>query len=106
MRVSDLRGYGVQLNLGISRDVFRFNNRYQVFGSLSYTLQATRRQFRGFDGASFGDPRTIEWSAGPSDARHAVAFSTGLYAPKAAVVTLFPRPHNDPPSTPVLPRHL
>lgn len=102
MRVSDLRGYGGQLNLGISPDVFRFDNRYQVFGSLSYTLQATRRQFRGFDGASFGDPRAIEWSAGSSDARHAIVFSTGLYAPKVGVVTLFTRAQSGLPFTPIV----
>ncbi|HKH94445.1 MAG TPA: carboxypeptidase-like regulatory domain-containing protein, partial [Gemmatimonadaceae bacterium] len=77
-RVSDLRGYGGQLTLGLSPDVFRFRNRHSLFASLNYTLQSSRRQFRGFDGAGFGDPRTVEWAPSQSDARHVVVVTGGM----------------------------
>ena len=80
VRVSDLRGYGGQLNLALSPDVFKFRGGASFYGSIGYTLQATKRQYRGFDGAAFGDPRLREWAAGPNDARHIFvvtsAFST------------------------------
>ncbi len=91
MRVSDLRGYGGQLNLGISPDVFKFRGRFSFFSSLNYTLQATKREYRGFDGAAFGDPRQLEWAAGPNDARHVLVFTSGFYTPKTGAVTLFTR---------------
>ena len=101
-RVSDLRGYGGQLNLGIAPDVFRFRGPYSMFMSLNYTLQGTRRQFRGFDGASAGDPRLVEWAAGPSDARHAIVFTSGIFTPKTGAITLFTRAQSGLPFTPVV----
>src|SRR4051812_6756190 len=79
MRVSDLRGYGGQLNVSLSPDVFRFRGGgAALFGSIGYTLQSTKREFRGFDGAAFGDPRTVEWAAGPNDARHVFVLSAAF----------------------------
>src|SRR5687768_5126935 len=46
-RVSDLRGYGGQLNFGLSPDVFKFRTKFSFYGSANYTLQWTQRQFRG-----------------------------------------------------------
>ena len=77
-RVSDLRGYGGQLTFGLSPDVFKFRTRRSVFASLNYTLQASRRQYRGFDGAGFGDPRVVEWAPSQSDARHVIVMTGGV----------------------------
>ncbi len=101
-RVSDLRGYGSQLTLGISPDVFKFGGGAQFYGSVNYTLQSTTRQFRGFDGAGFGDPREMEWAPGQFDARHAVVVSTGFSKGLAGTWTLFARMQSGLPFTPVV----
>jgi hypothetical protein len=101
-RVSDLRGYGGQLTLGLAPDVFKFRNRYGLFTSLNYTLQSSRRQYRGFDGAGFGDPRQVEWAPSPSDARHVVVVSAGMRHDKVGVLTLFGRAQSGLPFTPVV----
>jgi hypothetical protein len=61
-RVSNLRGYGEQLTLALTPDPFKVRLPGQMYASVAYTIQSSRRQFRGFDGASFGDPRTVEWA--------------------------------------------
>jgi hypothetical protein len=101
-RVSDLRGYGGQLTLGVSPDVFKFRNRYGLFTSLNYTLQSSRRQYRGFDGAGFGDPRVMEWAPSASDARHVVVLTGGVRHDKIGVVTLFARAQSGLPFTPIV----
>jgi hypothetical protein len=101
-RVSDLRGYGGQLTLGLSPDVFRFRTRHSLFASINYTLQASRRQYRGFDGAGFGDPREVEWAPSQNDARHVVVLTGGVRADKIGVVTLFARAQSGLPFTPVV----
>jgi hypothetical protein len=101
-RVSDLRGYGGQITAAISPDVFKFNGPGELFASLAYTLQGTRRQFRGFDGAGFGDPREIEWAAGQNDARHIVVLSGGFSAPKLGTFTMFARAQSGLPFTPIV----
>ncbi|MEO7455102.1 MAG: carboxypeptidase-like regulatory domain-containing protein, partial [Gemmatimonadaceae bacterium] len=101
-RVSDLRGYGSQVTFGLSPDVFKFRGGANFYGSVNYTLQATRRQFRGFDGAGFGDPREVEWAAGQNDARHAVVVTSGFYTPKTGTWTLFARSQSGLPFTPVV----
>jgi hypothetical protein len=99
-RVSDLRGYGGQFTLGVSPDVFKFRNRYSWFGSLGYTLQWSRRQFRGFDGAGFGDPREKEWAPSQNDARNVFVLTTGLTLPKVGTITMFGRAQSGLPFTP------
>ncbi|MEP6618670.1 MAG: carboxypeptidase-like regulatory domain-containing protein [bacterium] len=101
-RVSDLRGYGGQLNFGISPDVFHFRGRGQFNASLNYTVQETRRQFRGFDGAGFGDPRDKEWAPGQNDARHIVVLSGGFNFPRVGTITMFARAQSGLPFTPVV----
>ena len=101
-RVSDLRGYGNQLTFGISPDVFKFRGGAQFYGSVNYTVQSTRRQFRGFDGAGFGDPREVEWAPGQFDARHAVVVSTGFSKGLAGTWTLFARAQSGLPFTPLV----
>ena len=101
-RVSDLRGYGGQLTFGLSPDVFRFRNRHSLFASVNYTLQASRRQYRGFDGAGFGDPRVVEWAPNQTDAHHIVVLTGGMRGDKLGVVTLFARAQSGLPFTPVV----
>jgi hypothetical protein len=102
VRVSDLRGYGGQLNLLVSPDVFKFRSDASFFGSLAYTLQSTKRQYRGFDGAAFGDPRMREWAPGQNDARHIVVMSGGFATSKTGTVTLFGRAQSGLPFTPIV----
>ncbi len=101
-RVSDLRGYGGQLTFGLSPDVFRFRTRHRLFASLNYTLQSSRRQYRGFDGAGFGDPRVVEWAPSQNDAGHVVVLTGGLRGDKLGVLTLFGRAQSGLPFTPVV----
>jgi hypothetical protein len=101
-RVSDLRGYGGQLTFGLAPDVFKFRTKYSFYASTSYTLQWTRRQFRGFDGAAFGDPRAKEWAPSGTDARHVVVMSGGFSHPKAGTITVFSRLQSGLPYTPIV----
>lgn len=101
-RVSDLRGYGSQLTFGISPDVFKFRGGAQFYASVNYTVQSTKRQFRGFDGAGFGDPRDVEWAPGQFDARHAIVVSTGFSKGLAGTWTLFARSQSGLPFTPIV----
>jgi hypothetical protein len=101
-RVSDLEGYGGQLTFGISPDVFRYRPKVNFYTSASYTLQWTRRQFRGFDGAGFGDPRETEWAPAGTDARHVLVFTGGVNARKLGTITLFARAQSGLPFTPIV----
>lgn len=101
-RVSDLHGYGGQLTLGVSPDVFMFRGRYQIYSSLGYTMQWSRRQFRGFDGAALGDPRVKEWAAGPNDARHVFVLTGGFATSKTGTITFAARAQSGLPFTPIV----
>ncbi len=104
MRTSDLKGYGGQLTTTISPDVFKFRPRsdWSLYTSLSYTLQDSRRQYRGFDGAAFADPRLSEWAPSNNDARHILVLSAGLYTPTTGAITLFARTQSGLPFTPIV----
>ena len=104
MRTSDLRGYGGQLTASISPDLFKFRFRsgFSFFTSLSYTLQESRRQFRGFDGAAFGDPRLTEWAPSNNDARNIFVYTLGFYAKQTGAITLFTRVQSGLPFTPIV----
>ncbi|HSU96233.1 MAG TPA: hypothetical protein VLI40_03335, partial [Gemmatimonadaceae bacterium] len=104
VRTSDLRGYGGQLTTTISPDLFklRFHPGVSFFTSLSYTLQESRRQFRGFDGAAFGDPRLTEWAPSNNDARNIFVYTLGLYTQKTGALTLFTRVQSGLPFTPIV----
>ncbi len=103
MRTSDLTGYGAQLTFVLAPDVFKMR---QVFGngfaSLAYTLQESRRQYRGFDGAGFGDPRTVEWAPSANDARHIVVLQAGTFTEKFGTLTMFMRAQSGLPFTPLV----
>ena len=100
VRTSDLRGYGGQLNFGLAPDVFKFRAKYNFYTSLGYTLQASRREYRGFDGGGFGDPRVREWAPNSNDARHVIVLSGGMFAPKVGTITFFARAQSGLPFTP------
>jgi hypothetical protein len=101
-RISDLRGYGGQLTFGLAPDVFKFRTKFSFYASSAYTLQWTRRQFRGFDGAAFGDPRAKEWAPSATDARHVVVMTGGFSHPKTGTLTLFSRFQSGLPYTPTV----
>ncbi|HEY0995732.1 MAG TPA: hypothetical protein VGD77_07065 [Gemmatimonadaceae bacterium] len=102
VRTSDLRGYGGQVTIGVAPDLFRLRSRIQFFASANYTLQATRREYRGFDGAAFGDPRVTEWAPSAGDATHAVVLSGGVSHRRTGTVTLFGRLQSGLPFTPIV----
>ncbi|MBC8090177.1 MAG: carboxypeptidase regulatory-like domain-containing protein [Phycisphaerae bacterium] len=102
VRQSDLRGYGTQMTITLQPDVFKFRSRRSWFAAVSYTVQNIRQQFRGFDGATFGDPRTKEWAAGQNDARHAFVLQGGIGGNKVGTFTVFSRVQSGLPFTPVV----
>ena len=102
VRTSDLRGYGTQLSLGVAPDPFRFRNRYSFFWGTNYSWQQARRQYRGFDGAGFGDPREREWAPNANDARHVVVLTGGITHGNLGTVTLFSRLQSGLPFTPIV----
>jgi hypothetical protein len=101
-RVSDLHGYGGQLTLGVSPDVFKFRSKASLFASAGYTLQWSRRQFRGFDGAAFGDPRLVDWAPNSGDARHVLVLTAGFSTRKTGTLTAFARAQSGLPFTPIV----
>ncbi len=102
MRTSDLRGYGGQITSSIAPDLFKFRNGLNLYTSLSYTLQASRRQYRGFDGGAFGDPRVKEWAPSGADARHVLVLGGGFVSQRTGAVTLFARVQSSLPFTPIV----
>jgi len=103
LRTSDLRGYGGQLTTTVSPDVFnRRRRKFQIFTSTSYTYQRVQQQFRGADGATFGDPRIREWATGSNEARHAFVVQAGTSLPKIGTITLFTRVQSGLPFTPLV----
>ena len=100
--VSDLRGYGGQVTFGVTPDVFKMRSRFRFHVSANYTLQWMRRQYRGFDGASFGDPREREWAPNMSDARNVVVLTGGFSHAKLGTITLFGRAQSGLPFTPIV----
>jgi hypothetical protein len=69
-RVSDLKGYGGQFTFGVAPIRSSFA---RVMRCSRHSATRSRRrsaQYRGFDGAAFGDPRTIEWAPGRRRASH------------------------------------
>ncbi|MEP6620190.1 MAG: carboxypeptidase-like regulatory domain-containing protein [bacterium] len=102
VRASDLRGYGGQFTLNVAPDVFRNQSGTSYFYSTGYTLQWARRQYRGFDIAAFGDPRTKEWAPSVNDARHVVVLSGGFANATVGTITMFARAQSGLPFTPIV----
>jgi hypothetical protein len=101
-RVSDLRGYGGQFTFAVSPDVFRNRGPFSLYSSANYTLQWTRRQYRGFDGASGGDPREREWAPSNADARHVLVLSGAMSSRRIGTITFFGRTQSGLPFTPTV----
>ncbi|MDP1861613.1 MAG: carboxypeptidase-like regulatory domain-containing protein [Gemmatimonadaceae bacterium] len=100
---SDLRGRSAQLTLSLAPDFLRDAVLPRPFyASGSWTLQWTRRQFRGFDGAGFGDPQATEWAPGPGDARHVVLAQAGIRTRRMGTMSLFTRAQSGLPFTPIV----
>jgi hypothetical protein len=97
MRVSDLRGYGGQFTANVSS-----LNMWPIFMSVGYNLQWVRREYRGFDGAAFGDPRVREWAPDADDARHVIVLSGGWASEKLGTLTFFSRLQSGLPFTPIV----
>lgn len=98
---SDLRGRGVQLTTTLGMD--RFNRRWRgwPFMTATYTLQKVQRQVRGFDGAALGDPRTVEWAPGATDARHVWLLQLG-HSGKFGTLAAYGRLQSGLPFTPLV----
>ncbi|MCC6243235.1 MAG: TonB-dependent receptor [Gemmatimonadaceae bacterium] len=96
---NDLQSEGAQLTLGVTSDIFRGGGR---FVSGSYTVQTVRQQYRGYDGASSGDPSRIEWARGAGDARHSILLQGGLPIPRVGTFSVFMRLQSGLPFTPLV----
>ena len=92
-RVSDLRGYGGQLTLGLAPDVFKF--RALRYGAVHVAELHAAVDAAGSSAASTARgsaiPERCEWAPSPSDARHVVVVTGGIRHEKVGVVTLFAR---------------
>ena len=101
VRGSELRGYGGQTTLVLAPDPFRLRNApLGLFGSVTYTLQSSRRQYLGFDGATAGDPRLREWAPSQNDARHIIMTQGAFTVKRVGTFTLFARAQSGLPFTP------
>ncbi|MCU0647976.1 MAG: carboxypeptidase-like regulatory domain-containing protein [Gemmatimonadaceae bacterium] len=99
---SDLRGAAGQLTATVSTDIQADRWERWPFLSVSYTLQQARNQFRGFDGAAFGDPRAVEWAPALSDARHMLIGQVGFNRDRIGALTLALRAQSGLPFTPIV----
>ena len=99
---SDLRGYGGQLQVNVTPDFRSLRRRFHFQSSVGYSLQLTRRQFRGFDGQSSTDPRTVEWAPSPFDARHVMVVTAGVATRHLGALTLSTRAQSGLPFTAVV----
>jgi hypothetical protein len=103
VRTSELRGYGGLVTVSVAPDLFKFRRvPGSPFVSLAYTLQEARREFRGFDGGGFADPREREWAPAASDARHIVLLQGGFYTRATGSLTFFARAQSGLPFTPIV----
>jgi hypothetical protein len=70
--VSDLRSRSEQLVFTLRPALASALRPYIGDPTFSYTLTSIRAADRGFDGATFGDPRLVEWARGDLDSRHQI----------------------------------
>lgn len=95
---SDLRSTSTQLVVSL-RPERPFPKNLHLSGS--YVLGNVRQQFRGFDGAAFGDPRAVEWARGDLDVRHQFLVNAGITR-KRVTLALFGRVQSGTPFTPLV----
>ncbi|CAN5535170.1 hypothetical protein BH09GEM1_BH09GEM1_01170 [soil metagenome] len=84
-RQSDLRSVSRQITVGFSPE----ENWSSRMLNVSYTLASNSGDARGFDGAAFGDPRTIEHARGDLDVRHRFQVQAGRYLWRGFSATAF-----------------
>ena len=70
---SDNRSVSRQLSIVLTPDL----GRGRIFVRGAYALAGSRARARGFDGATFGDPREAEWARGDFDVRHQLQLQAG-----------------------------
>ncbi|MEP6622345.1 MAG: hypothetical protein ABJE47_23685, partial [bacterium] len=69
--VSDLRSTSSQFQLFLRPDLVRASITSRLRDPMiAYVYSASRAQYRGFTGSTFGDPAEREWSRGDLNARH------------------------------------
>ena len=95
---SDLRSVSRQVTLTLAPSNPNFS---RWFASGAYTLGRITQQQRGFDGSTFGDPRTTEWGRGDLDVRHQIILQGG-YAAHDVTFTVFGRVQSGRPFTPLV----
>jgi hypothetical protein len=101
VRGSELRGIGAQSTLTLAPDPFRLRKvPFGLYGSVSYTIQQSRREYLGFDGLTAGDPQAREWAPSATDARHIVIVQASTRLPKLGTLTAFARAQSGLPFTP------
>ena len=97
-RRSDLHSLSRQLTISASPE----ENWGRHMINVAYTLASIRGDVRGFDGAAFGDPRTVEEVRGDLDVRHRFQIQAGKTLPRGFNVTMFVTAASGMPYTPVV----
>ena len=77
--VSNLQSRSRQITATVTPNL-DFNSGFWrgLYMSFAYTYGNMRAENRGFDGATFGDPRAIDWSRGDFDIRHSFLATLGI----------------------------
>ncbi|MGI8619616.1 MAG: carboxypeptidase-like regulatory domain-containing protein [Gemmatimonadaceae bacterium] len=96
---SDLRSFARQLTVIARPDARWYGGRYVA--SLAYTHTRVRSQKRGFDGATFVDPTTIEWARGDFAPRHEFIIQMGVTT-RPLSIALFGKIASGTPFTPMV----
>src|SRR5262245_25384732 len=97
-RTSDLTGWARQASLRIRPNV-QFLGRWNLDGT--YTFTDAQMDARGFDGATFDDPRRIASARADFAPRHEITLSAA-YSHRWFAVTLFGKTSSGLPFTPVI----
>jgi len=99
---SDLRSETRTLGASLNYQPFVFNGTSSfMFGSISYSFNDAREQFRGFGGTTDGDPQQVAWSSG-SISRHVFTASLSRNTPKWGTIGLQARVQSGVPFTPII----
>nr|MDQ6924857.1 hypothetical protein [Candidatus Eremiobacteraeota bacterium] len=101
---SDLRSLSRQLTVTLAPKDNEFGDwkrtgRFTIAGA--YVLGRTTQQARGFDEATFGNPRQVTWARGDYDVRHQFTVQGG-WTKRALTFTLFGRFASGLPYTPLV----
>lgn len=94
---SDLRVVSRQVTVMVTPDL----PNPAFFVSAAYTLGSARARYRGFDGATFGNPAELEWAPSDFDVRHQVQLQGGWTNPRFSL-TLFATLVSGTPFTPLV----